>query len=311
MKKIYLYIITALTIFIALACEKEEINQADNSTMEILSFKTKEEFNETLNKVNQMSESERSEWEKSNGFKSYGTLSESFYYSINFDEIYTIEQLRSLDPDSIYLKIFKSSDEYHVERYEMNTKERYLMNSDKMFIIGTEVYKYFDSKLVYANISQINTLKQTKNISDIENNTSFSIKSNFRKIGNALLRQVLTEEVKTASCKTKFEAETENFWTFFPSQTKRETEFTIKNYTRGLFGWKIDKLFTDYEILLVSYDDITLLHYYLSESVKSHKIDSYNRSDLIHICEGWTNNYDPIFIGKNVSISTCAGQIDF
>ncbi|GAB1414966.1 hypothetical protein MASR2M117_03720 [Paludibacter sp.] len=42
-----------------------------------------EEFNNTLLKVNSMTKSERLEWEKQQGFKSFGTICNEFYETID------------------------------------------------------------------------------------------------------------------------------------------------------------------------------------------------------------------------------------
>ncbi len=109
MKKFNIKFISILLLSVFLySCETDEVQSTASSTstkQDILTFKTVDEFNETLAKVNAMTKTERKAWENERGFKSFGTICEEFYNSINFDDFSTIAQIKELDPQNLYLNI--------------------------------------------------------------------------------------------------------------------------------------------------------------------------------------------------------------
>jgi hypothetical protein len=308
---IFAIILTALT-----SCEKEEITVSETSkpqNKEILTFATQEEFEETLAKVNAMSKEERLAWEKEQGFKSFGTISDEFYETIDFENCKTIDDVKKHDPENKFLDIFIESGVYHVGIKEQNTTERFIANSDKIFIVGDRAVKLLDSKYAYTNISDIQSLKKINTFSEFES-AFYNSKQNENSFPNAkkvINIEEYTKSKETSNYKTKVTIQTENFWAFFPDRTEIETEFTITNYKKGIFGFYEQKLATYYHVELYAYDEVSGKACNVFGDATNHDINSYNKSQKVFVCDGWTNKYDPRFDYINVDVRTVAGNVIF
>ena len=141
------YILSVLiTIFALTSCDKEELNVAESQTalkQSILTFSTQEEFTNTMDKVNAMSKVQRLNWEKEQGFKSFGTICDEFYETINPEQFKSIEEVKSFvakNADKIELYTSSDGETYCVTKDFRNTK-RYLINRDKEYKIGVTTYK--------------------------------------------------------------------------------------------------------------------------------------------------------------------------
>lgn len=305
---IFAIILTALT-----SCEKEEIIVSETSkpqNKEILTFATQEEFEETLAKVNAMSKEERLAWEKEQGFKSFGTICDEFYETIDFENCKTIDDVKKHDPENKFLKIYFSGGEFYVEPAEMSIKEKFLANAEKMFIISDKAYKIIDSKTVFTNISNIESLKKAKRLKEFESINSYSIDLS-QKISAAATAEQSYFEVTRAdhNYKTKLRIQTENFWDVFPDHTDREVEFEITNYKNGWFGFYVYKLETYINIELASLDYKSMKSFVLTSYEPSYTVGNYTRDERTYICDGWTNAYDPFFEMRKIDVSTTAGTI--
>lgn len=303
-------------IFVLTGCSQNEdaISSLENTKTGILTFKDFDEFNKTVSKVNAMDKTERLAWEKEQGFKSFGTICDEFYDSIDFEKFTSIEDVRNLDTKNQYLDIYWSSESYNIEPKEMVTNERFIANNEKMFIISNRVYKIIESELVSANISNINSLKLINRLNEVSSNQIFEL-NNPQKISNVFKTKTIEEknlEVKTANYKTEFFYQTENYWVVLPATTYRQVEFKIKNFKMGMFGWYAYELSIDYDIYLESYDDISQLYLYIDTDATGDKFKSKSRSEKIltnsYKC---TNELYPYFLTKKVTISTSAGLIKF
>jgi len=160
------------------ACEKEDVLNSDTKTKkDILTFKSIEEFNNTLAKVNAMPELERLEWERQQGFKSFGTICDEFYETIEPKKFKSIEEIKSFvsaNNDKIQFYENPNGDTYCVTN-EFKNLERYILNKDRMYIIGTEAFKKYNEGLVVSDISNIDKLKSAKNYDELD--ASIGIKS--------------------------------------------------------------------------------------------------------------------------------------
>ncbi len=240
-------------------------------------------------------------------FKSFGTISKTFFEGINFDSIKSIEELKALDKDDKYLNIFKEGGEWVFEPKELNSLERFVANEDKLFIIDSNVYKLIDGGLVSSDIKLIDELKKIRSIDEASVSSSFSI----NRVGNTTFKSILLEEHTYSDVswdkeyKIKVWIQTENFWAFNPTRTLRELEFTITNYKKGILGWYSKKLPTTYNIYLETYDDYASeVGLWIEASASMHDIESYNtyRRTLVDP-NGWTNKYNPVFSVIRVSAS--------
>ena len=129
--------------FTLTGCSKDEgiISSTASSKQDILTFATIDEFNETLQKVNSMKPEERIAWEKEQGFKSYGTICDEFYKTVNPESFKNIDEVKIfVKKNSDKIELYTSSDGeiYCITKYFKNPK-RYLLNKDKQYKIGLTI----------------------------------------------------------------------------------------------------------------------------------------------------------------------------
>jgi len=169
----YALAVLAITFTFALtSCSKNEdaLATVQNSKQDILTFKTVDEFNETVQKVNSMKPEERIAWENSKGFKSFGTICDEFYKTIEPQNFKTIEDVNTFvasNSDKIQIYENKAGDKY-CEVQEFDNSARYLMNEDRMFIVGDSVIKEFSEGRVSTNVANIDVLRKVKSFSDLK-----------------------------------------------------------------------------------------------------------------------------------------------
>ncbi len=169
------------------SCSKtsDELASVASIKQDILTFKTTEEFNTTVQKVNSMKIEERSAWEKSQGFKSFGTICDEFYATIEPQNFKTIEQVNDfVFANSDKIQIYKNAaGDPYCEVQEFDNSARYLMNKDKMYIVGLTVVKQFAEGTVSTDIANIEVLKNSKNYTDLRANlTSVAYKIGKQKL---------------------------------------------------------------------------------------------------------------------------------
>ena len=280
------------------SCSKDSDLTIENTQKQnILIFKTFEEYKTVLDEVGNLKENERIAWEKTKGFKSFGSICDDFFYSVNFDTIKSLEVLEALDPEKKFLKIFKEAGELIIEPQELNSHERYIVNEDKMFIAESKTFKLLESKLVSTDIKYFEDLKNLKSIEEALLNTKFTVISNVLPKEKSVMIEDHTFEASNADYKIKVWIQTENYWNFTSDfDTYRQVEFTIHNYKYGILGWYSKKLETDYTIDLITFDDNAPdVYLELHSSSTNHDFSSYGKGYETFVESGWTNRFDPIF----------------
>ncbi len=145
---IYLLVISGLTVT---SCNKaNEIEMPKLNESNTLVFSTQQEFKETLDRVISLNENELCEFEKLNGFSSLGISSENFYRSIDFEQFKTKEEIISfINENSRFLQLVE--DDYgdlYVETVLCKSPFRYFANDQRLFQIGNDSYKVFNSGIV-------------------------------------------------------------------------------------------------------------------------------------------------------------------
>lgn len=302
--------VLGLTLFSFLlnSCEKEEmvITESETSNKQnILTFKTYDDFFKVLDEVSTMDEAKRKTWEASQGFESYGAICNDFYYSIDREKFKTEEEvIEFVEENSYYIDWYEESGEIYIHPNESDFSERFLMNGDKMFIIATRAYKKFEDGFVSTDIINLDVLKKAKNSKELSENRLVEANSP-QKLPIYKSTNVEEHEVRSTigNYRIKLYIQTENFWAFAPDRTLRETEFTISNYKKSIGIWWLTKMSTDYDIYLESWDDGTLQYHVCQGTGTNVSIDTYNQSTQIFICNGWTNQYYPIFSDIECSAS--------
>ncbi len=167
------YILSVLlTIFAFTSCDKNElaISEIQKSTKtDILTFATQEDFDKTLTKVNAMTKEERLAWEKEQGFKSFGTICDEFYATIQPENFKSLEEVQVfVARNSDKIEFYTSSDgETYCVTKDFKNPMRYIINQNMLYVIGTSAYKRIGDNTYSSNISNLNALSNAKTLEDI------------------------------------------------------------------------------------------------------------------------------------------------
>lgn len=164
------------------ACEKENEIKISNSDQapkySILEFKTEEDFLQSIEKVGSFeNKHQRTQWENSLNFKSFGSICDDFYYSIDTDKFSNFEEAKTfIENNSQYLTLVQDENgDYYCEPKDFRNPERYLCNEDGMYIIADKAYKIIEGKHVVGNIDDLELLKRATSLSEIDKNSTLSI----------------------------------------------------------------------------------------------------------------------------------------
>jgi hypothetical protein len=165
MKKI-IYIF-AIMLFALVSCDKEELTITDSTKVtekEILTFATQEEFEQTLAKVNAMTNEERLLWEKEQGFKSFGTICDEYYASLDPKDYKTFDELKS-KLNHNFSNLYEEDGSYFLEPKLLSDGRRYLMGERRMIIVADNALKVFDKGDIVTSINNIDLLMNQKSYS--------------------------------------------------------------------------------------------------------------------------------------------------
>lgn len=264
--KLTKYILAVLAITFALtSCSKNEDALATiaSNKQEILSFKNSEEFLATLNKVDSMKSEERTVWEKSKGFKSFGSICDDFYASIDADKFKSKEEALSfISANSQYIQILNHSDSSKCcVTKEFSNPTRYLMNANEMYIIGSTAYKQFDEGCISTDIANISVLKMAKDINSLKSNPAFVVQNtsnkapiqkstNYNGVGNSFFDWDNKTTYATFRIEIYLDTKDGSIIINGITWTTRNTSCIIKNYKQsaGIF-WSIQR-YTTYNVNL-------------------------------------------------------------
>lgn len=177
MKKILLLLMAAA---IMCSCSKEEQAQAFNepnspkqNTVNVLpgmlTFDSYEDYEETRDYVNSLSEEEREEWfALHDEFVSFGREHDNMYFSLvdeyNLEEIDDQEVLMVVSDHNKYLRIFTDTVNNEVNLYIDKCEEAdgnedyYIMNEACVYAIADSVYRWYDTTLLIVPTSFYQTL---------------------------------------------------------------------------------------------------------------------------------------------------------
>ncbi len=278
-------IFAVVMVMMFTACEKEEILNLDNQNKNnILAFKSIEEFNNTLAKVNAMSKPERLEWERHQGFKSFGTICDEFYETINPERFKNVEEVQlfvAQHNDKIELYTSSDGEIYCVTRDFDNTK-RYLMNGNKEYIIGSIIVRDDKDKEIGKSNIPSSIAQQKASAAFVQ---SYEIIAN-NKIGNDNYRMHIWIDTYNSF---------NGYWTYVHKELK------LSNFSRFLAIWWLKTYSTEYRITLKTTDTAYGLltdgngSNTIIEAIKSKYIIGY--SLLVVACPG---NSSPQLVYHNI-----------
>lgn len=289
----------AIIIALFSSCEKEQIET--NLEKEILVFSSFEEYHNTVQKTNAMNEVELALFEDSIGFVSFGRKCDEIYNSINPDEFKSIDEIKSfVMKNNEFMELISdyTKDLYCLPK-EFNNNSRYVLNKDKMYIIGDIAFKLIENSLVSTKVKNIEALKETNSIENAFGRPIFEI----QKLNSSApyKKHTIEDHNDVGNFRLKLFIQTELFHYTIPGiswQTKRETEYKITNYKKTLGIYFTKKILTDYEILLRSSDSKSQIENLVTTNGMNHNVyDSViSESFKMLLAETITWDYPPYFI---------------
>jgi len=175
--------LSVLILFSTFACEKNDVipskettTQSDYVTSDgIPVFATQEEFDTELNKVKSMALEELKTYEDKKGYKSFGRISDEFYARIDPTQFKSQEDVMAfVKANSKYIQLYKASDgELYCETQEFQDGKRYLMNEQKMYIIGKKLYKVSEEKVEQQGMQKAPSIELETSINSAQNEAEF------------------------------------------------------------------------------------------------------------------------------------------
>ncbi len=315
MKKYKIFQLVLVSV-IFISCEKEDVANQQTTTKKaqnILTFKTVEEFNETLFKVNSMNETERKKWETEQGFESFGTICDEFYKNIDPKSFKNYNEVGNfVAKNSFYIELFtdENNETFCIPKEFYNT-ERFILNQDKMYIIGTTVFKKFDEKLIATNILNFNEIYKAEKISDLKTN----IKDEQATLMQKAISANITEASASGTCvigttiwnkdsyKVTAKIKTE------PVSAGFYTTLSIYNYSMTLAIWWYIDAFSNYSFSYTVTDSNNNVR---SASTSSGVwVTSSNRSPTwISLFNNIINANNPYFLNYNCNVVTTITDSD-
>lgn len=121
-----------------------------------------DEVDKTLKKVLSFTIEERIKYEKSKGYRSYGSVCEELYLSINPEDFETVDALKAFVSDHAdYLQLIKDENgELNLETRLYQSPHVYLINKDHMYQINDKVFKVFENGNAVTNKEYSSMLKE-------------------------------------------------------------------------------------------------------------------------------------------------------
>ena len=238
-----------------------------------------QEFDSTLKAISAMKVEDRKAWEKSKGFKSFGTISDNIYDNIDPEKFKSVEEINTfvkLNSANIQLYTDNKGDIYCLP-IENDNVERYLLNEDKMYIIGTSVYKKFDNDIISTNIANIKALKEASNPEMIQSSISH-ISENKTSIQKVSTLFITSQEengdwkIGHDNYRLNLRIATEN-----AGSTHVRTTVKLTNFARYLGIWWARTRNCSYEITSMKVKDIS----YKTRIISQQKMTNNIKSSII------------------------------
>lgn len=166
-KRFTLFAIILAAFVLFMGCKKEEtdrvLNEPQSSVSGMLHFGSAEEFLEAQQKVHSMSETERREWERQQGFKSYATYCYELLEELETEGIHSEKDVyRFVNDNPEYFIIHEEKGEKYLLNRLDNSMYKYYVNKYQMIQIGYTIMKVFEEGIVYGTIEQIEEIQAVK-----------------------------------------------------------------------------------------------------------------------------------------------------
>lgn len=236
MKFKVLLILIIFSVFIS--CKKDELgtNAFNNEILlntSIPSFKTLEEFIIAANKTSKMTNDEIVNYENALGYNSFGRICDEFYHSINPDNFKSKGEIEAFVSNNNKFLVFDTDytgDTYCLPR-EYDNKARYLINEDKMYIIGDFAFKRFEKAIVSTEVLNISSLYKLETAGEAQSNPIFNVQKIIKETSGSKKEQYEDHNDKWANgdyYRIKLFIQTELFHWTVPGKVQTDRKQNIK-----------------------------------------------------------------------------------
>lgn len=113
-----------------------------------------------------MGREERKNYEESKGYMSFGRQCDEFYAKVDFDAFESIEEIKAFAASNDFIQLIEDENgEIILEKTLSANRDRYFINSDRLFQIGDFIYKIFEDGTASTHVDNLHKLVQNKSFS--------------------------------------------------------------------------------------------------------------------------------------------------
>jgi hypothetical protein len=187
MKKQNLFFLASLLITIAFCgCEEFSTTYGEDkilmSSSSIMSFEDEEDLLDYINDIQQHDDAYRIELEDQNNFVSFGSMADTLYRLFPQDSLAVDSLADYVEANSDFLSL----DEDDNNEWIFNTKYDgdlyyYVMNTNRMYIVGEFAYKAFPDGLLVASTELVDEMEavEEEDLDEVLQDEDYSFISNF------------------------------------------------------------------------------------------------------------------------------------
>lgn len=146
-----------------ISCKKEtaelKINSSKFTSLNVLKCSNYSELFQKINLVQRMTSAEFEIFQKNNHYTSFGKKCDEIYSSFNPKTASKEDFENFLKNNKKYINLITREDgDKYLETQLSNNPIRYLLNSNRMIIVGERVYKYFNEGLLSSDVSNFDNI---------------------------------------------------------------------------------------------------------------------------------------------------------
>ena len=224
------------------SCSKDDVSKIDevSAPTDILSFENDKEYNDELKRVLLMKSSELKAYEESKGYKSFGRKCDEVYNNVISEDFKSTGEIDAfVAKNSEYLQWIKDANgELTMETVLYKSGNRYLINTDRMYIIDKTVYKVFEKGIASTNIENFGKLKNIDEYSFNSKNEISDINYNYSNITSYFKSSISTEYWNdNGNNRIYITMAVYTMNVYGPNNTQLRLSYLIKPYKKTLGRW--------------------------------------------------------------------------
>jgi rubredoxin len=228
-------IIVTSVVFILSSCSRKgsSEDQSLNYALGFLHFKNLQDYYAQKCMLESYTLEERSEYERSNGYTSFGSVCDKKFGEIELDDLKSLSDVIDLvENNKDYFRLIKDNDgELTFEMALYNNPDRYLINVDRIYAVGNNVYKVLDDVTIstkFENLTELNEVNES-NISKYYNRLDYSI---VRRSISSPIKDAVTIKDGNYNCGDEFYDESQDGG----ERTKLWLNWLVVDHGYGLFA---------------------------------------------------------------------------